>query len=169
MTRGIDDLVLAAIAVCIGLASCLDCTGERVLAQSRPTVVDVADVARCLVAEDERGVDWSAILDVLERRAAAHGMRTASMARVYCAVHRSRSPSARQARILALPGGRPSARLAGVYRRAVDAARAGGDGACPAEHWGAPTGEDYARAVRAGWVRVECVDGGRNAFWRTRP
>lgn len=169
MTRGIDDLVLAAIAVCIGLASCLDCTGERVLAQSRPTAADVADVARCLVAEDERGVDWSAILDVLERRAAAHGMRVASMARVYCAVHRSRSPSARQARILALPGGRPSARLAGVYRRALDAARAGGDGACAAEHWGESTGEDYARAVRAGWVRVECVDGGgRNAFWRIR-
>mgnify|MGYP000061447843 CR=1 FL=1 len=31
--------------------------------------------------------------------------------------------------------------------------------------WGAATGDDYARAVGAGWTRVECGST-RNAFWR---
>ena len=87
---------------------------------------DLADVARCLVAEDERGTDWGALLDVLARRAASHGMTSAGVARAYCAVHRVPRPSARQARIRALPDANPPPRLAAIYARALDAARSGG-------------------------------------------
>lgn len=125
---------------------------------------DLADVARCLVAEDERGTDWGALLDVLARRAASHGMTSAGVARAYCAVHRVPRPSARQARIRALPDANPPPRLAAIYARALNAARSGGPGMCVAEHWGAATGEDYARAMRAGWTRVDCGST-RNAFW----
>ena len=52
-----------------------------------------------------------------------------------------------------------------LVERALEAAAAGGPGTCAAEHWGAATGDDYARAVGAGWTRVECGST-RNAFWR---
>ena len=80
---------------------------------------DLADVARCLVAEDERGTDWGALLDVLARRAASHGMTSAGIARAYCAVHRVPQPSSRQARIRALPLADPPPRLAAIYARAL--------------------------------------------------
>lgn len=163
MTRLADSLILAAIISALGIGSCLDACGTRAEAQSRSTRDDRA-VAVCLLAEDERGTDWGAILDVLATRAAAHGMTPGAMARAYCAVHVSRRPSARQVRLRALPGGNPSHRLAALYRAALVAARRGGPGTCAADHWGAATGEDHARAVRAGWVRVECAT--RNAFWR---
>jgi hypothetical protein len=160
--RDSGSLALLLVVAAIALTACLgDC---RAQAQSRPRSADVADVARCLCAEDEQGGDWPAILDVLERRAAAHGMRVASMARAYCAIFVTRAPSARQARILALPGGSPSPRLAALYRRAVEAATRGGPGTCAASHWGAATGEDHTRAVRAGWSRTGCGPT-RNAFW----
>ena len=163
MIRILDDIILGTLLIALGFGSC-ECSSP-LRAQSRPSSRALADVARCLVAEDERGSDWGAILDVLERRGAAHGMSASAMARAYCAVHRARSPSARQARIRALPDAAPSPRLAGVYERALEAAAAGGPGTCAAEHWGAATGDDYARAVGAGWTRVTCGET-RNAFWR---
>ena len=54
---------------------------------------------------------------------------------------------------------------AGACATVGTAAAAGGPGTCAAEHWGAATGDDYARAVGAGWTRVECGTT-RNAFWR---
>ncbi len=166
MIRTLDAIILAGIAASIGIGSCVSCSARPAEAQSRPRprAEDVRDVARCLVAEDERGDDWPSILDVLERRATARSMSTGAMARAYCAALRSTAPSARQARIRALPEGRPSARLARVWRAALEAALAGGPGTCLADHWGAPTGEDHERAVRAGWVRVDGC-GARNAFW----
>lgn len=160
----------AAATVALALALVLP---SPLHAQSRPRPQrhtqtraerDLADVARCLVAEDERGTDWGALLDVLARRAASHGMTSAGIARAYCAVHRVPQPSSRQARIRALPLANPPPRLAAIYARALDAARSGGAGTCAAEHWGAATGEDYARALRAGWTRVDCGVT-RNAFW----
>ena len=162
MTRILDDIVLGALLCVLGFGSCSTCDGAD--AQSRPSARALADVARCLVAEDERGTDWPAILDVLERRGAQHGMSAAAVARAYCAVHRARVPSSRLARIRALPDAHPSPRLAAVYQRALEAAAAGGPGTCAAEHWGAATGDDYARAVGAGWTRVACGVT-RNAFW----
>jgi len=162
VTRILDDIVLGALLCVLGFSSCSTCDAD---AQSRPSARALADVARCLVAEDERGTDWPAILDVLERRGASHGMSAAAVARAYCAVHRARVPSSRQARIRALPDAHPSPRLAAVYQRALEAAAAGWPGTCAAEHWGAATGDDYARAVGAGWTRVRCGET-RNAFWR---
>lgn len=37
--------------------------------------------------------------------------------------------------------------------------------ASPVHHWGAPYGGDLERATRAGWTRVNCGEGVRNAFW----
>ena len=72
MTRILDDIILGALLVALGFGSC-ECSSP-LRAQSRPSSRALADVARCLVAEDERGSDWGAILDVLERR----GDRSAS-------------------------------------------------------------------------------------------
>ena len=163
MTALLDRLTLAAFVVAILCGSALD--GCEAHAQDRRVDRDARDVAICLVAEYEHdGADWLAILDVLERRATAHRMTPAAMARAYCAVHRSPRPSTRQLRLRALPGGRPSRRLTLLYEAALVAARRGGPGTCSADHWGAPTGEDHARAVRAGWLRVDCGDT-RNAMW----
>jgi hypothetical protein len=166
VTRLADSLILAAIISALGLGSCLDACGTRAEAQSRATR-DERAVAVCLLAEDERGTDWPSILDVLERRAAAHGMTPGAVSRVYCAVHRAARPSARQLRLRALPGGNPSPRIAALYEAALAAARRGGPGTCGASHWGAASGEDHARAVRAGWRRVTGC-GERNAFWSER-
>ena len=164
MTRLADSIILAVIISAIGIGSCLDACGTRAEAQSRATR-DERAVAICLVAEDERGTDWPAILGVLDRRAHEAGMSVASMARAYCAVHRTTRPSRRQAWIRALPHDYPSQRIREVYARAVELVRTwDGVTPCAADHWGAATGEDHARAVRAGWVRVECAS--RNAFWR---
>ena len=163
MTRILDDIVLGALLTVIGFGSCSACDAQ---AQDRVVVVsqDDADIARCLVAESSRAEDWPAILDVLERRATRGGMTVAEMARRYCAVHRVASPSLRQARIRALPeGGTP--RLQRLYARALVAVRSGGPGRCSAEHWGAASGSDLARALRLGWLRVDCGPTA-NAFWR---
>lgn len=82
------------------------------------------------------------------------------MARAYCAVHVSQRPSARQARIRALPGGNPSHRLAALYEAALVAARRGGPGTCAASHWGSP------QDVALRWPRAVVVDCGatRNVF-----
>lgn len=127
---------------------------------------DLADVAKCLVAENVGGEDWHAILDVLERRARTAGVTVARMARLYCAVHRAPTPTKRQARIRALPAADSTRRLLDSYRRALIAARRGGPGTCSANHWG-DLGKDLARATRLGWTRVRCGET-RNAFWSNR-
>ena len=71
MIRILDDIILGTLLIALGFGSC-ECSSP-LRAQSRPSSRALADVARCLVAEDERGSDWGAILDVLERRGAAHG------------------------------------------------------------------------------------------------
>lgn len=165
MTRIVDDLVLALILAAVSLGSCISCDARPAEAQSRSRSADVSAIAQCLVAEDEVGTDWAAILGVLDRRAHEAGMSVASMARAYCAVHRTARPSRRQAWIRALPHDYPSQRIREVYARAVELVRTwDGVTPCAADHWGAASGEDHARAVRAGWVRVECAS--RNAFWR---
>jgi hypothetical protein len=159
VTALLDRATLILFVVAIFGASAFD--GCEARAQSRPRPADVRDVAICLVAEYEHdGADWLAILDVLERRAAAHHMSTAAMARAYCAVHRSPRPSVRQLRLRALPGGRPSLRLARLYQAALVAARAGGPGTCDASHWGS------AEDVRLRWPRAVVADCGvtRNVF-----
>ena len=65
MSRILDDIILGVLLVALGFGSC-ECSSP-LRAQSRPSARALADVARCLVAEDERGSDWGAILDVLER------------------------------------------------------------------------------------------------------
>jgi hypothetical protein len=164
VSRILDDIVLGALLAVIGFGSCSACDVE---AQDPPAASqDAADVARCLVAESSRTEDWPAILDVLERRAARGHMSIATMARRYCAVHRAARPSLRQARIRALPeGGTP--RLQRLYQRALVAVLRGGPGRCDAEHWGAASGDDLARALRLGWRRVDCGPTA-NAFWRLR-
>jgi hypothetical protein len=164
MTRILDDVLLGALLCVLGFGSCSAC--DTAQAQDPPAAAsqNAADVARCLVAESSRAQDWPAILDVLERRAARGGMSVATMARRYCAVHRAARPSLRQARIRALPeGGTP--RLQRLYQRALVAVQRGGPGRCDAEHWGAASGDDLARALRLGWRRVNCGDTA-NAFWR---
>lgn len=37
---------------------------------------------------------------------------------------------------------------------------------CEPHHWGASYGIDLERALRAGWLRVDCGEGVRNLFWR---
>lgn len=170
MSRFIDDVVMGAITASIivglGLDSC-SCSSP-LQAQSRPAPVaepgDLEDVARCLVAENVPGTDWSAILDVLERRARRAGWSVGRMARAYCAVHRAATPTKRQARIRALPAPDSTRRLLDSYQRALVAARRGGPGTCTADHWG-DRGHDTARALRLGWLRVDCGQTA-NAFWR---
>ena len=125
---------------------------------------ELEDIARCLVAENVAGTDWSAILDVLERRARRAGWTVARMARAYCAVHRAASPTKRQQRIRALPAPDSISRLLDAYNRALVAARRGGPGTCRADHWG-DRGHDTVRALRLGWLRVDC-GATANAFWR---
>ena len=166
MTRILDDIVLGALLAVIGFGSCSAC--DTAQAQDPPVAAsqDAADIARCLVAESSRAEDWPAILDVLERRAARGGMSVATMARRYCAVHRASRPSLRQARIRALPeGGTP--RLQRLDARSLVAVLRGGPGRCDAEHWGAASGDDLARALRLGWRRVDCGPTA-NAFWNRK-
>ena len=159
MTRLAEDLILATILTALSLGSCLSCDARPAEAQSRATR-DERAVASCLIGEDERGTDWPAILDVLERRAAAHGMTPGAVARAYCAVHRAARPSARQLRLRALPGGNPSQRIAALYEAALVAARRGGPGTCSASHWGS------AQDVRRRWPHAVVADCGatRNVF-----
>ena len=164
--RIVDDIILGALLVALGFGSC-ECASP-LQAQSRPAPVaepgDLEDVARCLVAENVAGTDWSAILDVLERRARRAGWSVGRMARAYCAVHRAVTPTKRQARIRALPSPDSTRRLLDSYQRALVAARRGGPGTCTADHWG-DRGADTARALRLGWLRVDCGQTA-NAFWR---
>ncbi len=166
MSRILDDIILASLLVAFGFSSC-EC-GSPLQAQSRPAPVAVAgdleDVARCLVAENVPGTDWSAILDVLERRARRAHVSVGRMARAYCAVHRAATPTKRQARIRALPSPDSTRRLLDSYQRALVAARRGGPGTCSADHWG-DRGHDTARALRLGWLRVDC-GATANAFFR---
>ena len=166
MTRILDDVLLGALLCVLGFGSCSACNVAE--AQDPPAAAshDEADIARCLVAESSRAEDWPAILDVLERRARRAGWSVGRMARAYCAVHRAATPTKRQARIRALPtGGTP--RLQRLYQRALVAVLRGGPGRCDAEHWGAASGDDLARAMRLGWRRVDC-GATANAFWRLR-
>ena len=165
MTRIVDDIILASLLVALGFGSC-ECANP-LQAQSRHAHVEAGeleDTARCLVAENVAGTDWSAILDVLERRARRAGWTVARMARAYCAVHRAASPTKRQARIRALPAPGSTSRLLDAYQRALIAARRGGPGTCAADHWG-DRGHDTVRALRLGWLRVDCGETA-NAFWR---
>ena len=170
MSRFLDDVIMGAIAASIivglGLDSC-SCSSP-LQAQSRPAVAaepgDLEDVARCLVAENVPGTDWSAILDVLERRARRAHVSVGRMARAYCAVHRATTPTTRQARIRALPSPDSTRRLLDSYQRALVAARRGGPGTCTADHWG-DRGHDTARALRLGWQPVDCGQTA-NAFFR---
>ena len=166
--RIVDDIILASLLVALGFGSC-ECASP-LQAQSRPAPVaepgDLEDVARCLVAENVPGTDWPAILDVLERRARRAGWSVARMARAYCAVHRAATPTKRQSRIRALPAPDSTRRLLDSYQRALVAARRGGPGTCSADHWG-DRGADTARALRLGWLRVDCGQTA-NAFWRRR-
>lgn len=129
-----------------------------------PSEQDIADIAKCLVAENLTGSDWGAILDVLTTRARRGGFTVARMARAYCSVHRSRNPTARQLRIRALPSPDSPPGILTAYERALVAARRGGPGRCRAEHWGGADGPDFARATRLGWTRVSCGSTS-NAFW----
>lgn len=129
---------------------------------------DIADVAKCLIAENGAGGDWGAILDVLERRAERGNMSVAQMARAYCAVHRNPHPTPRQLRIRALPSASSLPNLLRRYAEAIKIAKRGGLRRCRADHWGASAGEDFARATRLGWTREYCGDT-RNAFWRVPP
>jgi hypothetical protein len=126
---------------------------------------DTQDIAKCLIAENGSGSDWGAILDVLERRARRAGVTVGRMARAYCAVHRTRTPNARQLRIRALPSASSPPEMLARYNRALEAARSGGPGTCRAEHWGAAAGADWARATRLGWKPESCGRT-RNAFWQ---
>ena len=166
MSRILDDIILGALLVVLGFGSC-EC-GSPLQAQSRPAPVaepgDLEDVARCLVAENVPGTDWPAILDVLERRARRAGWSVGRMARAYCAVHRAATPTKRQSRIRALPAPDSTRRLLDSYQRALVAARRGGPGRCDADHWG-DRGADTARALRLGWLRVDCGQTA-NAFFR---
>ena len=170
MSRFLDDVIMGAIAASIivglGLDSC-SCSSP-LQAQPHPTPVaepgDLEDVARCLVAENVPGTDWSAILDVLERRARRAHVSVGRMARAYCAVHRATTPTTRQARIRALPSPDSTRRLLDSYQRALVAARRGGPGTCTADHWG-DRGHDTARALRLGWQPVDC-GATANAFFR---
>lgn len=164
MTRIVDDIILASLLVALGFGSC-ECANP-LQAQSRPRVEagELEDTARCLVAENVPGTDWSAILDVLERRARRAGWTVARMARAYCAVHRAGTPTKRQQRIRALPSPDSTSRLLDAYQRALVAARRGGPGTCAADHWG-DRGHDTVRALRLGWLRVDC-GATANAFWR---
>lgn len=166
MSRILDDIILGALLVALGFGSC-ECASP-LQAQSRPAPVaepgDLEDVARCLVAENVPGTDWSAILDVLERRARRAGWSVGRMARAYCAVHRAATPTKRQSRIRALPSPDSTRRLLDSYQRALVAARRGGPGTCSADHWG-DRGHDTARALRLGWLRVDCGETA-NAFFK---
>lgn len=165
MTRIVDDIILASLLVALGFGSC-ECANP-LQAQSRPARVEAGeleDTARCLVAENVPGTDWSAILDVLERRARRAGWTVARMARAYCAVHRAAAPTKRQQRIRALPSPDSTRRLLDSYQRALVAARRGGPGTCSADHWG-DRGHDTARALRLGWQRVDC-GATANAFFK---
>ena len=164
--RIVDDIILASLLVALGFGSC-ECASP-LQAQSRPAPVaepgDLEDTARCLVAENVAGTDWPAILDVLERRARRAGWSVGRMARAYCAVHRAGTPTKRQSRIRALPAPDSTRRLRDSYQRALVAARRGGPGTCSADHWG-DRGADTARALRLGWLRLDCGQTA-NAFWR---
>ena len=152
-------LRLITLALTLALAT-------KAHAQTNDAERDIADVARCLVAENVGGEDWNAILDVLERRARTANVTVARMARLYCAVHRAANPTKRQARIRALPAADSTRRLLDSYRRALIAARRGGPRTCSANHWG-DLGHDLVRATRLGWTRVHC-GATRNAFWSNR-
>lgn len=150
--RNLSILILAAVL--------LFAAPSTLKAQSQ----DVHDVAKCLVAENITGSDWSAILDVLKRRADRAGVSIGRMARAYCAVHRARNPTARQLRIRSLPSNDVPQQLRERYERALVAAQRGGSGTCKAQHWGASSGEDLARATRLGW-KIENCGRTSNAFW----
>ena len=130
---------------------------------------DALTLSRALVAEAGPRLrdDHVAILGVLQVRADRVGSTPALVARRYCPSVRgdARGAHGRSVASMDLDG------LRAYAPDVVALAEAWLDGERPPspcrgrpDHWGAPYGEDLARAQRAGWRRVSCGND-RNAFW----
>ena len=169
MTRGVEDLMLAAIVICIALANCLDCSAD---AQQRSREPDAITLTRALVAEaDGNAADYAPILAVMQYHADRVGSAPARIVRAYSRLYRARGMLPRIRVILAMPGVMPENRRAQwAASSAVVARWLAGDhsNACAAtpHHFGDAEG-DEARAIGAGSLRVDC-GATRNLFWRLR-
>lgn len=168
MTRLADSLILAAIISALGLGSCLDACGTRVEAQSRATRDEraVVTLAQMLCGEaDAHVADYAPILHTMQRRATAHGLSLAAMARAYSAPLRGQGGS-RGRWVRALPV-LPTPAYATTWQTALDTVRAflRGEVSDPCEretlHFGSP------RDARRRFPFAHPVDcgGTRNLFF----
>lgn len=130
-------------------------------------------------ADFDAPADHAAIGHVLVRRATVQGVPVEELAQRYVSVFKPRVVSARAHWLRGLttectppPAWPRNARWSrAACLNVVARARALLSGDLPdpchgrAQHWGAPYGVDHARALRAGWERVDCGNTA-NAFWR---
>jgi len=155
---------IVALMICCGVAG---------LAKADSYTSEQVALARICVSEAgwEIGDDCGSILSVLRSRSERMRIPLMQAMRAYSSrtFDRSRTDSRRW--IAELSGnGFPrglAARHQSKWRQLLDHAGellANPASTCDVHHWGSNHGNDLARALRAGWTRVDCGDT-KNAFW----
>lgn len=168
----LEERVVLVLLVAAGVAAALCLATECEAQASVEYQSDLTTIGRCLVSEagPVLAPDHAAILAVLDTRARRTPHSTAAdIARRYCQVHRR--PVGEHGRRVALMDALDLADYAPEVIALVVGYLRGEtvSAACDVtpDHWGARTGRDLKRALRAGWRRAMCP-GARNAFWRSR-